>query len=240
MRSTRLALAALASGAVLAAVLATPAAAAPAVTGPNSSECINAKAVLSNAQTAQAAAQAAYNQAVKNRDDALDIYNAALADGDATNDAPALAKLNNAKDALLSANLILDERIKAVSAAQDKVDAACATVTPLPTPTPSPLPVFQSCAVAFAAGVHDIPRTDPRYRLFLDRDRDGVACEQNGDDTRPPTVTVPPPANSTTVINPPANITVVNPPPVSSGGSFTTTQVPSGAVATGDGSLARQ
>lgn len=46
---------------------------------------------------------------------------------------------------------------------------------------------FATCADAFAAGVHDIPASDPRYRKVLDSDGDGVACEQ------PPAVTPPAP-----------------------------------------------
>jgi excalibur calcium-binding domain-containing protein len=186
MRHPRTTLLGLAAGGALAlsAALVAPAYAGISAPGPNSSECINAKAVLGNAQTAQAAAQAEYNQAVKNRDDALDEYNAAVSDGIPANDAPALAKLNNAKDALLRANLLLNERIKAVSAAQDKVNAACVTVTVTPPTTPVPPPVsipaqFENCAQAARWGFHDIPKTNPRYRLILDLDRDGVACEAN-------------------------------------------------------------
>jgi hypothetical protein len=180
MRHPRTTLLGFAAGGALAlsAVLVAPAYAGTTTPGPNSSECINAKIVLSNAQTAQAAAQAVYNTAVKNRDDALDIYNAALADSDPTNDATALAKLNNAKDALLTANLLLNERIKAVTAAQVKVDAACTTPTPTTTPTPVGTPAqFTDCAQAAKWGYHDIPSTSRYYRLSLDRDKDGCACE---------------------------------------------------------------
>jgi hypothetical protein len=184
MRHPRTTLFGLAAGGALAlsAALVAPAYAGTTTPGPNSSECIDAKIVLGNAQTAQAAAQATYNTAVKNRDDALDVYNAALADSDPTNDATALAKLNNAKDALLTANLLLDERIKAVTAAQVKVDAACTTPTPTPTPTTTPTPVgipaqFTDCAQAAKWGYHDIPSTSRYYRLSLDRDKDGCACE---------------------------------------------------------------
>jgi len=62
--------------------------------------------------------------------------------------------------------------------------------TPTPTMTPDPPPTspppFRNCAQAFAAGVHDIPATDPRYRRALDRDGDGVACELNDDDMARP------------------------------------------------------
>jgi excalibur calcium-binding domain-containing protein len=250
MRHPRTTLLGLAAGGALAlsAALVAPAYAGTTTPGPNSSECINAKIVLSNAQTAQAAAQAAYNTAVKNRDDALDVYNAALADSDPTNDATALAKLNNAKDALLTANLLLNERIKAVTAAQVKVDAACTTPTPTTTPTPVGIPAqFTDCAQAAKWGYHDIPSTSRYYRLSLDRDKDGCACEIKegpapvaiGPSTTT-TVVVPPPTGNTTIVNPPAAPkapdTVVIVPPAPSGSNFGQIgQAPSGAASTGFG-----
>jgi hypothetical protein len=56
------------------------------------------------------------------------------------------------------------------------------TPTMTPDPPPASPPPFRNCAQAFAAGVHDIPVTDRRYRRALDRDSDGTACELNGDD----------------------------------------------------------
>jgi hypothetical protein len=38
-------------------------------------------------------------------------------------------------------------------------------------------PFFNSCAEASAAGYKEIPSTQSGYRPALDRDRDGVACE---------------------------------------------------------------
>lgn len=38
-------------------------------------------------------------------------------------------------------------------------------------------PVFYSCTQAKAAGYHDIKKTSSLYRVDLDRDHDGVACE---------------------------------------------------------------
>lgn len=106
--------------------------------------------------------------------------------------------------------------------------------TPAPTTTTEPpppvgggRPVYPNCKAAFNAGVHDIPKTDPAYRLVLDRDRDGIACEQNGDDTNPPV----------TVVKPPPTTIVVPPPAQPPANTFITPQAPSnGAVATGDGS----
>ena len=37
---------------------------------------------------------------------------------------------------------------------------------------------FENCTAAFDAGVFDIKRTDPSYERRLDRDNDGIACEQ--------------------------------------------------------------
>jgi len=37
----------------------------------------------------------------------------------------------------------------------------------------------QSCSDYNRAGIYDIPRGDPRYRDYLDRDGDGRACERN-------------------------------------------------------------
>jgi hypothetical protein len=111
------------------------------------------------------------------------------------------------------------------------------TVT-TPPPAGNGVVIYQTCAAAFRAGVHDIARSDPRYRTFLDRDGDGVACEANGQDgvTLPPVTVVRPPS-STTIVNPPApNNTIVVVPPAQ---TFTSPQAPSsGAVATGDGSMA--
>lgn len=36
---------------------------------------------------------------------------------------------------------------------------------------------YYSCAQAHAAGVSNIPKTSSAYRLSLDRDKDGIACE---------------------------------------------------------------
>jgi len=134
------------------------------------------------------------------------------------------------------------------------------TTTPVPTTTVPPpvggVVTYPSCAAAFRAGVHDIPSTDPRYRLYLDLDRDGIACELNGNDNPPTTIVRPP--GSTTIIKPPPSTTVVTQPPATNtiiqqppappnvivmpppANTFITPQAPSsGAVATGDGTMAR-
>lgn len=47
-------------------------------------------------------------------------------------------------------------------------------VTPVTPVTP-----WENCAAAAAAGVYNIPSTDPRYAPKLDRDGDGIACESD-------------------------------------------------------------
>ncbi len=37
---------------------------------------------------------------------------------------------------------------------------------------------FDNCSQAYAAGRANIPKTDPAYAKKLDRDNDGVACDQ--------------------------------------------------------------
>jgi Bacterial Ig domain/Excalibur calcium-binding domain len=124
------------------------------------------------------------------------------------------------------------------------------TTTVPPPPVGGGRPVYPNCKAAFDAGVSDILRGDPRYRLPLDRDRDGIACEKNGDDTNPPVTVVKPPP-TTIVTQPPATNTIVQQPPAAPpnvivmppaqppANTFITPQAPSnGAVATGDGSLA--
>ncbi|MEJ2859541.1 excalibur calcium-binding domain-containing protein [Actinomycetospora flava] len=41
-----------------------------------------------------------------------------------------------------------------------------------------PAVYYANCTEAFAAGVQNIPQGTPGYRPALDRDRDGVACDQ--------------------------------------------------------------
>lgn len=42
--------------------------------------------------------------------------------------------------------------------------------------------VFDNCTEARAAGAVNIPASDPRYGLHLDRDRDGFGCDADGTD----------------------------------------------------------
>jgi hypothetical protein len=118
-----------------------------------------------------------------------------------------------------------------------------------PPPVGGGVVIYPTCAAAFRAGVHDIARSDPRYRIYLDADRDGIACELNGNDGTPPvtiirppgntTIVKPPPApNNTTIVNPPAapnNTTIVVPPAPSGSGFGQIGQAPAGAAATGFG-----
>jgi len=120
------------------------------------------------------------------------------------------------------------------------------TTEPVPPPVGGGAVVYPTCAAAFRAGVHDIPRGDPRYRSFLDRDGDGWACGISGDDTRPPVTVVPGPTTvgpSTVVPGPTISGPATQVPgPVIQGGP---TYVPgpvvsvpntSSGIATGDGS----
>ena len=54
-------------------------------------------------------------------------------------------------------------------------------VTPV-AETPTDVAGFDNCAEARAAGRVNIPVGDPAYAPHLDRDLDGIACEQGGDD----------------------------------------------------------
>jgi hypothetical protein len=140
-------------------------------------------------------------------------------------------------------------------------------VVTTPPPVGGGVVIYPTCAAATRAGVHDIPFGDPRYLPRLDRDHDGIACEINGNDNpTAPVVTIPtgtqrvingtncrwdgttwvpvtvvrPPGN-TTVVNPPAapNNVIIVPPAQPPANTFITPQAPStGAVATGDGTLA--
>lgn len=65
--------------------------------------------------------------------------------------------------------------------------------------------VFENCTQAAAAGVYNIPAGSPGYGIHLDRDRDGVGCENGSvaynpdlvpDDNTP----VPTPSPSPTVV----------------------------------------
>jgi hypothetical protein len=112
--------------------------------------------------------------------------------------------------------------------------------------TPGVPAQFGNCAQAARFGFHDIPSTNPRYRLILDRDRDGIACELN--EGPAPAVVVPGPQgpagpqgpqgpvgpSGTTTGNGSTNVIVV--PPAPSGSNFGQIgQAPAGAAATGFG-----
>lgn len=59
--------------------------------------------------------------------------------------------------------------------------------------TPAAAVSYPDCAAAVAAGAAPIPRGRPGYRTGLDRDLDGVACDEDpgGTSTPSPTTTVP-------------------------------------------------
>ena len=51
-----------------------------------------------------------------------------------------------------------------------------------PPPPPGEWQPYANCDAAAAEGVYNIPSTDPRYGTHLDRDMDGVGCD---DPTKP-------------------------------------------------------
>lgn len=59
----------------------------------------------------------------------------------------------------------------------DGLSATTATVTPAPVPEPPPV-TYRSCQAAKAAGATPIHKGDPGYSTSLDRDGDGVACDE--------------------------------------------------------------
>jgi hypothetical protein len=74
-----------------------------------------------------------------------------------------------------------------VSATTPPATTPPATTSPIVVPsatTPSTATdIYATCAEAEAAGVTNIPSTDTAYTTGLDRDGDGIACEDNGSDT---------------------------------------------------------
>lgn len=44
---------------------------------------------------------------------------------------------------------------------------------------------FENCTEAYDNGYRDIPKGDEHYGKHLDRDNDGVGCDQPPDDRRP-------------------------------------------------------
>jgi hypothetical protein len=93
------------------------------------------------------------------------------------------------------------------------------------TPTAKPAQKFSGCAEAKAAGVSMIPRTDPRYALKLDRDRDGFACDAHGDPPTPTTTRKTPAATSSTMSTAPSSTTTPAP-SMSASTTPTTTSAP--------------
>ena len=74
---------------------------------------------------------------------------------------------------------------------------------------------YASCAGARAAGAAPMRVGEPGYRLGLDRDRDGVACEDGGDENPAPIEKPVCPPGSPSVVLPPGAVTSpdVQPPP---------------------------
>jgi Excalibur calcium-binding domain len=225
---TCLALTSAVGGALLAAIIALPAYGASAPTAVATVGCAEAQVDVNDAVSVErgTAARVTEAQNAVNADRATIAKDQQiLASDTATDEAKANAQteLTKAQAALVTDNQRLidarnaDATARANITAAEKIrDAACATptTTPVPTTTPAQPPVgvpaqFGNCAQALRFGYHDIPRTDPRYRPALDRDRDGIACEiTEGPPPAPPVVN-----NNTTINNPPTQNTVINPAP---------------------------
>lgn len=62
---------------------------------------------------------------------------------------------------------------------------------------------YPNCAAAAADGVYNIPQGDPRYAPGLDRDNDGIACENPESDPSP--TPTPSPTTPTTPPMPPTS-----------------------------------
>ena len=94
-------------------------------------------------------------------------------------------------------------------------------------PTAAATMPFENCTEAAAAGVYNIPSTDPRFQPGLDSDGDGTGCE---DPNRPTSTATPMPSSSTSTPTTPAPGGVVNTP---KGGANTGVAQENGTDATG-------
>ncbi|WP_082128751.1 excalibur calcium-binding domain-containing protein [Dermacoccus sp. PE3] len=77
---------------------------------------------------------------------------------------------------------------------------------------------YKDCAAAIAARAAPISASEPGYRLGLDRDRDGVACDRGLPDgyvKRAPSTPAPAPATSTTAPTPASEAPATSTPPPS-------------------------
>jgi Excalibur calcium-binding domain len=105
-----------------------------------------------------------------------------------------------------------------------------ATVPGMPVPTPTASAYYPNCAAAEAAGAAPLSRGRPGYRPELDRDDDGVACDQPGQPSSSPTTapasptspapTATPTAPPTATVSPTPSPTVeptTEPPPPGAG-----------------------
>jgi hypothetical protein len=153
---------------------------------------------------------------------------------EATADAKATA--DEATAALVADQKVTADLASAVATARTAADTAC--TGPQGEPGPAGTPgrdgaYFANCDEAHDAGVAPIAAGEPGYRVGLDADRDGVACED--DDVVTPTTTPTPTAEP--AAEPTATpTTVVVPSPASRGVTGTFTQVrtvPVGGIDTG-------
>lgn len=200
MKALALAGAAVAVGVTIAGLVLAPAAMAADETGPTSVACaqsnaaVAAAAIKANAKADEiAAGQDVVIKDLKEKADAAQaVYDAAYATYQATPNAVNLDALQDAQAALDKALAALSDapgvpatqksELAALQAALkvtiDKSVKACDVVVPTPTATPTATPpLFADCAAVRAAGLAPLGRDERGYRLALDSDGDGQACE---------------------------------------------------------------
>lgn len=137
----------------------------------------------------------ALQKALNDRDAAIAAANAAYTSGGTAGD---LVKAQ--RDYNRTHSALLDIRAR-LGGAHDDVARITVIVGKLCNQTPPATGGFKNCDDAIAAGVHDIPASDPRYRRDLDSDGDGIACEAA---PAPVDVTPSPSNNGTVIVNNPS------------------------------------
>lgn len=190
----------LATGLTVLGLVMAPSAMATDETGPTSVACaqsnaaVAAAAIKANAKADEiAAGQDVVIKDLKEKADAAQaVYDAAYATYQAAPNAVNLDALQDAQAALDKALAALSDapgvpatqksELAALQAALkvaiDKSVKACDVVVPTPTVTPTATPpLFADCAAVRAAGLAPLGRDERGYRLALDSDGDGQACE---------------------------------------------------------------
>lgn len=86
------------------------------------------------------------------------------------------AQAQEAERASIEASKAQAEEAQRTQIQQAPSAPSSATATPV-TPAPAPVRNFRNCTEAKAAGRVNIPKGDPQYGWWLDRDGDGIGCE---------------------------------------------------------------